>query len=366
MKSRARFGILCIAAVFILAVPAMGLFAQVKEATAAAAKYLAAIQSLQFKAAYDLIAPSDKAVKTLVQFQDENPLVFIKAMRKADKNYFMYTVKDAKVVGEEIQVSVTTRDMVFPDQGDQEFPIGMLYVIVKGEMEKAKQKVDDPDQFLLAFKKMAAQGGTKELPFASVTRVIRMQKVKNVWYVNKGWQEAFVKAQQEEKARQAQMVENQAKSVIDNAKTFPSDFTEAIGKLQALKDKSPESKLISDGLDLLARMQKNMSLIQLEATDREMMGSKIRLTNNSEFAVSFLIMEYTQLDANGNVLKHEDNFQQGMRADDPSIDPQLTNDWCPPGYSGVVSAIYSTPDDPQLVNWAKTEIKLKGVMYHFD
>jgi hypothetical protein len=364
---RARFGILFIAAVFIMVVPAAGLFAQTKEATAAAIKYLTALATLQFKAAYDLISPDDRATKTLAQFQDDYPPVFIKALRKLDKNYFTYTIKDAKVVGEEVQVSVTMRDLVVPNQGDQEFPIGMIYLFaLKDEMKKNKQKVDDPDQVLAAFKKMAAQGGTKELPFASVTRVLRMQKVKNAWYVNKGWQEAALKAQQEEKARQAQMAESQAQGVIDHAKTWPSDFTEDIGKLQALKDKMPESKLVLDGLDLLAKMQKNMGLIQLEATDRALMGSKIRITNNSEFAVSFLIMEYSLLDADGNVLKHVDNFQQGMRADDPSIDPRLTDDWCPPGYSGLVASIFEAPDDPQLQGWAKTEIKLKGVRYHFD
>jgi len=201
------------AAFFTTIVPAAGLFAQAKEATAAAKKYLAAIEGLQFKAAYDLLVPDDRAAKTLAQYQDENPPVFIKALRKADKNYFKYAVTDAKIAGNEVQLSVTTRDIALPNQGDQEFPIGQLYSMVKAQMQKNKQKVDDPDQFLLALKKFFADNGLKELPFASVTRVVRMQKIKTAWLVKKGWQEAALKQQQE---MQEQAIVNEAQNWVRN------------------------------------------------------------------------------------------------------------------------------------------------------
>jgi len=355
---------LLLAVILLVAIPCSAVFGQEKEATAAAKKYLAALEGLQMKAAYASIAADERTYKTLEQFQADYPALFIKAMRTANKNFFRFKVKSAKADGDLVQVTAGTTDLVFTGQ---DIPMALLFNLLQSDLKQKKLDPNSPAQLVKDLQAMVEAGmKMKTLPFGDVDKVISMLKVKGAWYVRTGWQEAALKAQEEEKVRQAQAAESQAQGVVDHAKTWPSDFSEDIGKLQALKDKAPGSKVISDGLELLAKMQKNMDSIQLEATSSDVRNCRIRITNNGEFAVSFLIMEYSLLDADGNVLKHEDNFQQGMRADDPSIDPRLTNDWCPPGYTGLVASILVGFEDPQLKGWAKTEVKLKGVSYHFD
>ena len=64
------------------------LSAQTKDATAAAIKYLTALATFQFKAAYDLVSPDHRRPKPWPNTRIRTPRFLIAALRKADKNYF--------------------------------------------------------------------------------------------------------------------------------------------------------------------------------------------------------------------------------------------------------------------------------------
>ena len=355
MKMRAHFGILCSAAIFIMVAPAISLSAQTKDATAAAIKYLTALATFQFKAAYDLVSPDDKATKTLAQYQDENPPVLIAALRKADKNYFRYTVKDAKVAGDEVQVSVSTRDLVVPNQGDQEFPIGQIYTFVlKTQMQSAKQKIDDPDQVLAAFKKFLADNGFKELPFVTVTRIVTMQKVKNAWFVKKGWVEAALKAQQE---AQDQAIANDVNSVLSNVMRGQMEISKGLDNLQELQSKTPGNTYITDSIASLVKAQKSMDMIEVTVAGVSPTGTiTFQIANKGEMPVYTFHWEYSILNYQGDLLS-----KQLVLTSSDKLDPAAP-EGCPPGYTGTLTVDTGNDGkDWKDQGWRDTEVSLKTV-----
>jgi hypothetical protein len=355
MKRRARFVILGVAALFVMPVSAPGLFAQAKEATAAAKKYLAALEGLQFKAAYGFLAPDDQAFKALAKYLDDYPVVFIKALRMGDKNYFRYAIKDAQLDGDDVLVSVTTRDLVVPSQGDAEFPVGMFYQFaLKDQMKKDKQKVDDPAQVLAAFKKMLVASGMKEIPFAAVTRVLRMQKVKTAWLVKKGWKEEAAKAQQ---AAQENVYENESQNYVQFAMTGNRELDWTIEQVQGYQSKAPGNAKIAANLATLMKAQKDMEMIEITVAGVGPTGTiTFQIANKSEMPVYSLGLEYTNFNYKGDELL---GGKRQIQITPDKLDPSAP-DGCPPGYTGTFSLDQGDDGKDMMENqgWKSTEAKL--------
>jgi hypothetical protein len=355
VKRGSRFVILGVVALFAMLVSSTGLFAQAKEATAAAKKYLAALEGLQFKTAYGFLTPDDQAFKALPKYLEDYPLVMIKALRMGDKNYFRYAVKEAQVDGDDVLVSVTTRDMVVPGQADMEFPIGMMYTFfLKDEMKKNKQKADDPAQVLAAFKKMLAANGMKEIPYGAVTRVLRMQKVKTAWLVKKGWKEEAAKAQQ---AAQENVYENEAQNYVQQAMTGNREFDWTIEQVQGYQSKAPSNAKIAANLATLTKAQNDLGLIEVTVTGVSPTGTiTFQIANKSEVPVYSLGLSYTNFNYQGDELM---GGKRDIQISTDKLDPPAP-DGCPPGYTGTFSLDQGDDGKNMMDNlgWKATEAKL--------
>lgn len=325
--------------------------AQNAEALKAANTYLKALENLQFKAAYDVISDEDKSVKTPEQFQNENSAVFIKAMRIDNKNFNKFTVKSSKDEDGAFLVTYSTTDLVFKEPGTS---WQMALQPLKGYMIQNKADPDKPEQVNSSFKKMMAGAGYKQIPFASVERVVKLVKANNKWRVSTGWKRAAEK-----------QIENNALSLIDSARKFPGDYSEAIGKLQEMNLKVTDSKVIKDGLALLEKYRDGMQKIIINASEPVYESPikfirKVEITNKSDLNPKFFIIEYSLLDSAGNVL-----LKTEVQTDGAFLDPPAPNG-CNPGYSGIIANAYSTDDARLIQNWVKTRVILKAVTYAFE
>jgi hypothetical protein len=158
-----------------------------------------------------------------------------------------------------------------------------------------------------------------------------------------------------------QMVENEAKSVIEQANLFPSDdFSGGIKKLQELKKKAPNSKVIADGLALLEKLKSNNKMIEvkaLEVTSNPLSKRcDIQIANKSALKAAFFSINVSFLDANGKVLKTEET-QCGAENMNPS-----SADGCAPGYVGS-TWVSLLNEDALAGKWVKAAAKLKWVRF---
>jgi hypothetical protein len=346
------------AAALVLVMLSTKSFSQDQEALNAAQKYLTALETFQFQAAYDNVSAEDRSVKTLEQFQNENAAPFIKAMQMDDKSFFKFVIKNSKAENNTVVVNITTTGIVMPGDKDTNYavlcPMAVMFPYIKMDMAQKKQDPTIPAQVNAAFKNMLPGKGEKKIPFAPVEKVIKLVQTNGKWVVSTGWKEAADK-----------LVEAAAKNIIEMAKGSSMTYPDAIKRLQDMKLKMPTSKVIADGLALFDNCISSMQKIILTPSDpmiNENHGKEITVTisNKSDMKPKSFDVEYTLLDAKGNVLRV---FTWDLKGE--FFVPPAPNG-CMPGYVGKMEHVQSTSETELIEKWAKTTLKLKSVRYSFD
>jgi hypothetical protein len=229
----------------------------------------------------------------------------------------------------------------------------MFYPMIKMDMVQKKLDPANPEQVNAAFKKMLPGKGDKKIPFTQVNKVVKLVQSNGQWFVSTGWKEAA-----------DAMVEYAAKNQIEIAKNM-ARYDEGIKKLQDLKLKVPNSKVIADGLALLERCVSGMDKIVIAASDplTGQYGGKeitIDISNKSDMKLKSLVIQFTLLDSKGNVLRTMDGFPLNAEYFDPAAP-----NGCAPGYTGKIKNVQSTSETELIEKWAKTTLKLKSVFYVF-